>query len=89
MVVTGIFVGLAIVALGLHLYSSFTESADSGESAVIMIPFALPWIMMLPDSLVGSDAWTWAVYPVFILLVFLNGFLLYCLFGGLRRAPSS
>ncbi len=83
-VAAGLFTALAVVALLSHLYSILTRPGDSGESAVVMIPFAIPWIFWIPDALVQSRFWKVLAYPVFGALVLLNAFLLYCVFGGLR-----
>ncbi len=81
-IVSGLFVGLALLALASHLYSVNTNTGDSGESAIVMIPFILPWILWIPAEITSGAAWV--AYLMFLLLVLLNGFLLYCLFGGLR-----
>lgn len=61
---------------GWLTYSALTNHADSGEGGILLIPFALPWLYMLP-----VDQNTLWLFPVYI---FLNAFLIYCLLGGLR-----
>ena len=83
-IVAGLFVGLALLALASHLYSVNTNTGDSGESAIMLIPFMLPWISWIPAEVFNASGAVWLAYLMFLLLVLLNGFLLYCLFGGLR-----
>ena len=83
-IVGGLFLLLALLGLAAHLYSMATNPQDGGESAVIMIPFALPWILWIPKTLVASASWQWLTYPVFGGMALLNAFILYCVFGGLR-----
>ncbi len=87
-VAAGLFTALAGLALLSHLYSMLTRPGDAGESAVVMLPFAAPWIFWIPDALVQSRFWKVLAYPVFGVLVLLNAFLLYCVFGGLRWRPG-
>jgi len=81
-----------IVAAGL-LLMSFTSvfawvffvasknPADSGESGILLLPFAMPWISIVPS--------TWLGLPVAFACVLLNALILYCLFGGLRIVRST
>lgn len=66
----------AVGIWGWLIYSASTNHADSGEGGILLIPFALPWLYMLP-----ADQNTLWLFPVYI---FLNAFLIYCLLGGLR-----
>ena len=52
------------------------NSADSGESGILLLPFAMPWVMWLPVEWLGL----WAA----VLCVSLNALIVYCLAGGLR-----
>jgi hypothetical protein len=54
--------------------------ADSGESGILLLPFAMPWVMWLPVEWLGP----WAAF----LCVSFNAFLLYCVFGGIRFKPG-
>ena len=83
-IVAGMFLLLATLAFLAHLYSITTDPGDSGESAVILIPFSSPWIFWVPDSIIHSRLCHWLAYPVFWGLTLLNAFFIYCLFGGLR-----
>jgi uncharacterized membrane protein YhaH (DUF805 family) len=65
--------------LGLLAWIFFLASknpADSGESGILLLPFAMPWVMWLPVEWLGL----WAAF----LCVLLNALIVYCLFGGLR-----
>jgi hypothetical protein len=50
--------------------------ADSGESGILLLPFTMPWITILPSAWVGL--------PVALGCVLLNTVSVYLLFGGLR-----
>jgi hypothetical protein len=54
--------------------------ADSGESGILLLPFAMPWVMWLPVEWLGPLTAT--------ACVFINSLLLYLLFGGLRFERS-
>lgn len=83
-IVAGIFVVLAIWALCWHLYSVKTNVADSGESSIVLLPFCLPWILMVPKSVAYSRLWGALAYVFYLLFVFINAFILYALAGGVR-----
>ena len=72
--------GLFLLAfLGLLAWIFFVASknpADSGESGILLLPFAMPWVMWLPAEWLGL----WAAF----LCVSINALIVYCLFGGLR-----
>ena len=72
--------GLFLLAVGtLFAWIFFIASknpADSGESAIILLPFAMPWIMMIPSSWLGPF--------VGLSCFLLNALILYFVFGGLR-----
>ena len=55
--------------------------ADSGESGILLLPFAMPWIMLIPSA--------WLGLLVAVGCVLLNALILYCVFGGLRAAKPS
>ena len=64
---------------GLFAWVFFVASknpADSGESGILLLPFAMPWVTMLPQRWLGPAAG--------ILSVLLNAFIIYLVFGGLR-----
>ncbi|MCW8873595.1 hypothetical protein ACFL33_05335 [Pseudomonadota bacterium] len=65
--------------LGVLAWIFFVASknpADSGESGILLLPFAVPWVMWLPVEWLGP----WAA----VLCVLLNAVIIYVLFGGLR-----
>ena len=75
-VVAGLFLAIFIAAVAWIFFIASKNPADSGESAILLIFFGMPWISLPPASSVG---------PVFALgCVLLNAFILYCVFGGLR-----
>jgi hypothetical protein len=55
--------------------------ADSGESGILLLPFAMPWISWVPDA--------WLGLMVAVGCVLLNALILYCIFGGLRMTRST
>ena len=77
--------GLFLLAfLGLLSWVFFVASknpADSGESGILLLPFAMPWVMWLPLEWLGPLAG--------FACVALNAVLLYGLFGGVRLDPRS
>lgn len=77
--------GLLLLAfLGVFAWIFFvasTNPADSGESGILLLPFAMPWISLVPSSWLGPLVASGCVL--------LNALILYCVFGGLRFARSS
>jgi hypothetical protein len=76
--------GLFLLAfLGLLSWVFFIASknpADSGESGILLLPFARPWVMWLPPGWLGPFAGFASVA--------LNALILYCLFGGVRLSAK-
>ena len=72
-----------ILAGGVFAWIFFVASknpADSGESGVLLLPFALPWVFLAPEPWVG---------PVLGLIsILFNAALLYLVCGGLRLAKK-
>lgn len=50
--------------------------ADSGESGILLLPFAMPWVLWIPQAWVGPGSGMAAVS--------LNAVIVYLVFGGLR-----
>jgi hypothetical protein len=75
-IASGLFLLLAAAVFGWVIYSASTNPGDSGESGILLLPFAMPWVTILPQNWLGP----WAGLG----LIFLNGVILYLLFGGLR-----
>ena len=71
------FFSLSAAAVFAWVFFVATKNpADSGESGLLLLPFAMPWIMLVPDSWLGP----W----IGLGCIFLNSAILYCIFGGLR-----
>ena len=75
-VAAGLFLLLFVAAFSGIFVVASKNPADSGESALLLLLFALPWINIIPQSMVGP--------LVGIACVFLNALILYLVFGGLR-----
>ncbi len=68
-----------ILFFGLFSWVFFVASknaADSGESGILLLPFAMPWAIITPEGWLGPASG--------ILSVLLNGLIIYFVFGGLR-----
>lgn len=50
----------ALIFFVAHRYSVRTNPADSGESAIPLAMFALPWVMFIPDSWHYLPARSWS-----------------------------
>ena len=72
---SGLFLLLAIAVFGWIFFVASKNPADSGESGILLLPFAMPWIMWLPVGVLGPLAG--------LACIFLNALILYLLFGGL------
>jgi uncharacterized membrane protein YhaH (DUF805 family) len=84
------WVGLAVsslflfLALAVFLWIFFVASrnpADSGESGILLLPFAMPWVMWLPVEWLG-------LYSGLGCILF-NTLVLYLVFGGLRLSSKT
>lgn len=71
-----LFLILAGSILTWIILAASKNPADSGESGILLLPFAMPWIMVMPDNWLGL--WTG------LGCLLLNSVILLCLFGGLR-----
>ena len=77
----GLFLLAATSVFAWIFFVASKNPADSGESGILLLPFAMPWISMLPTSWLGPAAGMGCIL--------FNAFVVYCLFGGLRvRRPS-
>ena len=74
--VSGIFVLLILAIFCWIFFVASKNPADSGESGILLLPFAMPWIMWLPVRWLGPIAG--------FACMGLNALILYLLFGGLR-----
>ena len=75
-VMAGLYLLLVLAVIGWLFYSASTNPADSGEGGVLIVFLAMPWISLLPSSLISP--WT------ALGSILLNGLLIYCIFGGVR-----
>jgi len=75
-VIAGLYLLLVLAVIGWLFYSASTNPADSGEGGVLVVFLAMPWISLLPSSLISP----WSALGC----ISLNGFLIYCIFGGAR-----
>jgi uncharacterized membrane protein YhaH (DUF805 family) len=76
LIVSGLFLLAAIAVFCWIFFVASKNPADSGESGILLLPFAMPWVMWLPVGWLGQ-------FTGFA-CIFLNALLLYLLFGGLR-----
>jgi hypothetical protein len=75
-VAAGLFLLAFLALLAWIFFVASKNPADSGESGILLLPFAMPWLMWLPVEWLGP----WAAF----LCVLLNAMIIYVLFGGLR-----
>lgn len=73
---TGFFLGSAVAVFCWLIYSAATNPADSGEGGVLLLFFALPWIMYFPRSLINPFS--------AVAMIVMNSLLIYLITGGLR-----
>jgi hypothetical protein len=76
MIVSGLFLFLIVAIFCWIFFVASKNPADSGESGILLLPFAMPWIMWLPVRWLGP-------MTGFACMV-LNALILYFVFGGLR-----
>jgi len=74
--VSGIFILLVLTIFCWIFFVASKNPADSGESGILLLPFAMPWIMWLPVRWLGPITG--------IACMGLNALILYLVFGGLR-----
>ena len=75
-IAAGLFLSTAAVLFAWIFFIASKNPADSGESGILLLPFAMPWITMLPSAWLG-------LISAFVCIL-LNGLILYFVFGGLR-----
>lgn len=76
LVASGLFLLLAGAVFAWIFFIASKNPADSGESGLLLLPFAMPWITMVPQEIAGLSA--------AFACIFVNALILYLLFGGLR-----
>jgi hypothetical protein len=82
LIAAGLFLLLAAaVFLWIFLVAS-KNPADSGESGLLLLLFAMPWALWIPVQFLGPGTG--------VACILLNALLAYCAFGGLRlsRRPQ-
>jgi len=77
----GLFLLSAAAVFAWLFFVASKNPADSGESGVLLLPFAMPWISLVPNGWLGP----WVAFGC----ILLNALILYCLFGGLRLVRST
>lgn len=77
MIIAVLYLLLAAGVFIAHLYSVNTNPGDSGESAIPFMLLTLPWLFIVPQSLMYAPAWAWLAYPLGWLFVVLNALALY------------
>jgi len=77
-VAAGIFLLSASAVFAWVFFVASKNPADSGESGILLLPFAMPWISLVPRAWLGL----WVALGC----VLLNALILYCLFGGMRMS---
>ena len=73
----GLFSVLALIVLLLHLYSVVSNPGDSGESGIMLIPFSLPWILLVPSQIREASFWVRGCYVFYFAVVVLNAAIIY------------
>ena len=75
-IVSGMFLLAVLVIFAWIFFVASKNPADSGESGIMLLPFAMPWIMWLPVEWLGPLSG--------LACIVLNAVILYLLFGGLQ-----
>ena len=81
MLAAGFFLLSAAAVFAWVFFVASMNPADSGESGILLLPFAMPWISLVPSTWLGP----WVAFGC----VFLNSLILYCIFGGLRMSSRA
>ena len=77
----GLFLLLAAAVFAWVFFVASKNPADSGESGLLLIPFAMPWISLVPNGWLGPR--------MALGCILLNALILNCVFGGLRLVRST
>jgi len=75
-IAAGLFLLTAASILAWIFFVASKNPADSGESGILLLPFAMPWVAILPTSWIGLGTGLGCIL--------LNALILYCVFGGMR-----
>jgi len=77
----GLFLLAAVSVFAWIFFIASKNPADSGESGILLLFFAMPWISIVPASWLGPG--------VGLGCIAINALMLYCVFGGLRFRRAS
>lgn len=81
-IAAGLFLLAALAVFCWVFFVASKNPGDSGESGILLVPFAMPWVSIMPTEWLGLGAGLGSIL--------LNSIILYCIFGGLRkRTPAS
>ena len=72
----GAFLLAFLAVLSWLVLVASSNPADSGESGILLLPFTMPWVALVPDSWLGPFAG--------LTCILINTFTIYCVFGGVR-----
>lgn len=75
-IAAGLFLCAFLALFAWIFFVASKNPADSGESGILLLPFAMPWVNWLPVKWLGLGTG--------LACVGLNAVLLYLVFGGLR-----
>jgi hypothetical protein len=75
-IAAGLFLLAASSVFAWVFFIASKNPADSGESGILLLPFAMPWVALVPQVWLGP--------LVGFASVLVNTLIIYLLFGGLR-----
>jgi hypothetical protein len=78
----GSFIALAIIAWIWHIDSSLNNTANSGETGIVMLLFTFPWFALVET---GSEAIVWMMVGANALLLYFFGALVGWGAGKIKR----
>lgn len=78
----GGFFALAVIAWSWHLYSAASNTANSGETGIVMLPFTFPWFALVTTD---SEVAMWIMVGFNALLLYLLVLLVGRIIGAIRR----
>jgi len=81
----GGFFALAVSAWTWHLYSSVSNTANSGETGIVMLLFTFPWFALLETD---SEAIMWMMVGFNALLLYVVGSVVDRIVGAIWRVRS-
>lgn len=81
----GGFLVLVAAAVIYVIYSATQNPGDSGESGILILVFALPWLAIVGQN-VGGEALLWIMVGFNAFLLYLFGSLLDWLVGRIKNA---